>query len=156
MCPSPWQGIQTPPQPPPAPGRLKCITRQCPVPCPAQGTPRGTGAKRESCWEPAAAGAGSTGGGIQKCRAAGSVPQRPGPPESPAGCSPLDLPLGGLGNSTGAGSHQPPWLQCRSWDPRLCIIPNPCTHSAGQWLLWKWATALVFVSNISETPNLLF
>lgn len=102
-----------------------------PRPLPCTGDTQSTGAEQESRWEPAAAGARGVVGGIQQCRAAGSVPQRLGLPESPAGCSPLDLPLGGRGDGTGAGSHQPLWLQHRNWDPGLRIIPEPCTRSAG-------------------------
>lgn len=57
-----------------------------------------------------------------KCRAAGSIPQRLGAAESPAGALHWICPSEGHGDRTGAGSYQPPWLQCRSRDPRLYVV----------------------------------
>lgn len=63
--PHPQQGIQSPPRPHPAPGKLKRITLRRGRPEAAGPSERAAGSRLQPC--------GSTGGGMQECRAAGSA-----------------------------------------------------------------------------------
>lgn len=107
LCPNPWQGIQSPSRPHPAPGKLKCMSL-------CRGHPEAPGLSRNA--------AGSQQCGRRDTEVQSScIPWRPGAPESPAACCPLDLPLGGDGDSTGKESHQPLWLQRR----RTLVVRHP-------------------------------